>query len=94
MIRIEIRRSGKWTDDAADEFEYLSKCAQWKELQAVVVDYKQVGGDSGGCGGGLVPVVELVDSSAGEDLNIGRELIRLGHAREARIVTKEDGGDD
>ena len=63
----------KWSDEAADDFERLTHCAQWKELQAEIVDNKEVKGH-------LVPVVELVDTSGEEDVNIGHQMVRLGHA--------------
>ncbi len=72
---------GKWSDDAADDFERLSRCAQWKELQAVVVDHRRTSAPTA-ASAALVPMLQLVDTSGSEDVNIGMELVRLGHARE------------
>eukprot|EP00095_Tigriopus_kingsejongensis_P000961 maker-scaffold83_size396513-snap-gene-1.19 protein:Tk00961 transcript:maker-scaffold83_size396513-snap-gene-1.19-mRNA-1 annotation:"tudor and kh domain-containing protein" len=63
-----------WSDEAADDFERLTRCAQWKEMLAEVTDYKTV--DSH-----LVPLVHLVDTSEEEDIVIAQELVRLGHAQ-------------
>ncbi|TRY76853.1 hypothetical protein TCAL_03528 [Tigriopus californicus] len=63
-----------WSPEASDDFERLTRCAQWKEVLAEIVDYKTVQSQ-------LVPWVQLVDTSGDEDLNIGDEMVRLGHAR-------------
>jgi len=67
---------GKWSSEASDVFERLVKCAQWVELQADIVDYKQAEGKP------LVPAVVLTDSSSGDVVvDVAEELIKLGHAQ-------------
>ncbi|XP_074927193.1 tudor and KH domain-containing protein isoform X2 [Chelonoidis abingdonii] len=63
----------QWEEDALDEFDRLTCCAEWKPLLAKISSYVQ----SGAC---TWPRIQLYDTSDGQSLNIGEELVRLGHA--------------
>nr|XP_023962778.1 tudor and KH domain-containing protein isoform X4 [Chrysemys picta bellii]XP_023962779.1 tudor and KH domain-containing protein isoform X4 [Chrysemys picta bellii] len=63
----------QWEEDALDEFDRLTCCAEWKPLLAKISSYVQ----SGVC---TWPRIQLYDTSHGQSLDIGEELVRLGHA--------------
>ena len=76
---------GEWSTDAADDFEKLTHAAQWRPLLARIVSYKskvQPDHDDVDPSGQLIPCLELIDteSSSEEDINIGDELVKRGHA--------------
>nr|XP_014427154.2 tudor and KH domain-containing protein [Pelodiscus sinensis] len=64
---------GQWEEAALDEFDRLTRCAEWKPLLAKISSYVQ----SGVC---TWPRIWLYDTSGGQSLDIGEELVRLGHA--------------
>uniref|UniRef100_A0A8C8RS86 Tudor and KH domain containing n=1 Tax=Pelusios castaneus TaxID=367368 RepID=A0A8C8RS86_9SAUR len=72
----------QWEEKALDEFDRLTCCALWKPLLARISSYVQ----SGVC---TWPRIQLYDTSHGQSLDIGEELIRLGHA--VRCPQEEDG---
>ncbi|XP_065276411.1 tudor and KH domain-containing protein [Emys orbicularis] len=72
----------QWEEDALDEFDRLTCCAEWKPLLAKISSYIQ----SGVC---TWPRIQLYDTSHGQSLDIGGELVRLGHA--VRCPQEEDG---
>ncbi|KAG6929330.1 tudor and KH domain containing, partial [Chelydra serpentina] len=72
----------QWEEDALDEFDRLTSCAEWKPLLAKISSYVQ----SGVC---TWPRIQLYDTSPGQSLDIGEELVRLGHA--VRCPQEEDG---
>ena len=61
----------EWSPAACDQFEALTFCAMWKVVWAKVMEYKASG----------VPCVALMDTTqAGEDRDIGQEMVRQGFA--------------
>ncbi|KAM6897192.1 tudor and KH domain-containing protein [Xenentodon cancila] len=69
-----VRPKGEaWSEEALDEFERLTYCASWRPLQAKVCSYSHSEASSS-------PTVKLYDNNEGQVLDIGEELIRLGHA--------------
>ncbi|KAM9817671.1 tudor and KH domain-containing protein [Neosynchiropus ocellatus] len=69
-----VRPKGEaWTEDALDDFEALTHCANWRPLQAKLCSYSHSDISSW-------PSVKLYDNSDGTVIDIGEELIRLGHA--------------
>ncbi|XP_024153912.1 tudor and KH domain-containing protein isoform X2 [Oryzias melastigma] len=62
-----------WTEEALDVFEQLTHCASWRPLQAKLCSYSHSEISSW-------PSVQLYDNSDGQAVDIGEELIRLGHA--------------
>ncbi|XP_028264007.1 tudor and KH domain-containing protein isoform X2 [Parambassis ranga] len=69
-----VRPKGElWTEAALDEFERLTHCALWRPLQAKLCSYSHSDISSW-------PSVKLFDNSEGKTVDIGEELIRLGHA--------------
>ncbi|XP_038624751.1 tudor and KH domain-containing protein [Tachyglossus aculeatus] len=64
---------GQWEEAALDEFERLTHCADWKPLVARISSYVQAGTTTW-------PTVHLFDASEGQNLDIGLELVRRGHA--------------
>ncbi|XP_036936776.1 tudor and KH domain-containing protein isoform X2 [Acanthopagrus latus] len=69
-----VRPKGEvWTEAALDEFERLTYCASWRPLQAKLCSYSHSEISSW-------PSVRLCDTSEGKMVDIGEELIRLGHA--------------
>ncbi|XP_035169843.1 LOW QUALITY PROTEIN: tudor and KH domain-containing protein, partial [Oxyura jamaicensis] len=78
----------QWAEAALDAFERLTHCARWKPLQARVCSY-------GRRGPRTWPRVSLRD----EDLDVGAELVRLGHAaarpwEEEEEEEEEEAGDE
>uniref|UniRef100_A0A8C1ZHH4 Tudor and KH domain containing n=1 Tax=Cyprinus carpio TaxID=7962 RepID=A0A8C1ZHH4_CYPCA len=69
-----------WTEAALDDFERMTYCAEWKPLLAKLYSYSHSEISSW-------PSVKLYDNSQGKALDLGKELIRLGHA-----VSCEDEG--
>ncbi|KAF5907386.1 tudor and KH domain-containing protein isoform X1 [Clarias magur] len=62
-----------WTEDSLDDFERMTYCAQWKPLLAKLCSYSHTEMSSW-------PSVKLYDNSQGKAVDLGEELIRLGHA--------------
>ncbi|XP_034165539.1 tudor and KH domain-containing protein isoform X2 [Pangasianodon hypophthalmus] len=70
----EVHPAGDfWTEDALDDFERMTYCAQWKPLLAKLCSYSHTEMSSW-------PSVKLYDNSQGKAVDLGEELIRLGHA--------------
>lgn len=69
-----VRSKGEvWTEAALDEFEQLTYCASWRPLQAKLCSYSHSDMSSW-------PSVKLYDTRDGKTIDVGDELIRLGHA--------------
>ncbi|XP_042747697.1 tudor and KH domain-containing protein isoform X1 [Lagopus leucura] len=75
----------QWDEAALDAFECLTCCAQWKPLVAKISSYTQ----AGLC---TWPRITLFDVRHGESLDIGAELVRLGHAALQPHKEEEAGG--
>ncbi|KAK0155698.1 Tudor and KH domain-containing protein [Merluccius polli] len=71
-------RNEAWTDAALDDFDKLTYCAEWRPLRAKLCSYSH----SEVC---TWPSIKLYDNSQAVDL--GEELVRLGHA-----VSCQDSG--
>lgn len=65
----------QWEEEALDEFDRLTHCADWKPLVAKISSYVQTGISTW-------PKIYLYDTSSGEKLDIGLELVRKGYAVE------------
>uniref|UniRef100_H3CBW0 Tudor and KH domain containing n=1 Tax=Tetraodon nigroviridis TaxID=99883 RepID=H3CBW0_TETNG len=77
-----VRPSGaEWTEAALDDFDRLTYCASWKPLLAKLCSYSHSEVSSW-------PSVKLYDNSGGKEIDIGEELIRLGHAVSFQEVVK------
>ncbi|XP_077628677.1 tudor and KH domain-containing protein [Crocuta crocuta] len=71
-----IAPSGEqWEEEALDEFDRLTYCADWKPLVAKISSYVQTGISTW-------PKIYLYDTSNGKKLDIGLELVRKGYAVE------------
>ncbi|KAF5916223.1 hypothetical protein HPG69_010582 [Diceros bicornis minor] len=71
-----IAPSGEqWEEEALDEFDRLTHCADWKPLVAKISSYVQAGIATW-------PKIYLYDTSNGKKLDIGLELVRKGYAVE------------
>lgn len=69
-----VRPAGEvWTEAALDDFERVTYCAEWKPLLAKLCSYSHSEMSSW-------PSVKLYDNSEGKALDLGKELICLGHA--------------
>ncbi|XP_005414609.1 PREDICTED: tudor and KH domain-containing protein isoform X4 [Chinchilla lanigera] len=80
-----IAPSGEqWEEEALDEFDRLTYCADWKPLVAKISSYVQTGISTW-------PKVYLYDTSSGKKLDIGLELVRKGYAVELPEDTEENG---
>ncbi|XP_015135505.2 LOW QUALITY PROTEIN: tudor and KH domain-containing protein isoform X1 [Gallus gallus] len=75
----------QWDEAALDAFERLTYCAQWKPLVAKISSYTQ----AGLC---TWPRIALFDVHHGESLDIGAELVRLGHAALQPHEEEKEGG--
>ncbi|XP_041819344.1 tudor and KH domain-containing protein isoform X1 [Chelmon rostratus] len=84
-----VRPKGEvWTEAALDEFEQLTYCASWRPLQAKLCSYSHSEISSW-------PSVKLYDNSDGKAVDIGEELIRLGHAVSFQeVVNRRTEGDN
>ncbi|XP_008826421.1 tudor and KH domain-containing protein isoform X2 [Nannospalax galili] len=72
----QIAPSGEqWEEEALDEFDRLTHCADWKPLVAKISSYVQTGISTW-------PKIYLYDTSNGKKLDIGLELVRKGYAIE------------
>ncbi|XP_027717278.1 tudor and KH domain-containing protein-like isoform X1 [Vombatus ursinus] len=65
----------QWEEEALDEFDRLTHCAEWKPLVAKISSYVQTGISTW-------PEIHLYDTSNGQNLDIGLELVRQGYALE------------
>ncbi|XP_069734554.1 tudor and KH domain-containing protein [Phaenicophaeus curvirostris] len=63
----------EWDEAALEAFARLTHCAAWQPLLARISSYAAAGI-------GTRPNVWLYDTLAGESLDVGAELVRLGHA--------------
>ncbi|XP_076616613.1 tudor and KH domain-containing protein isoform X1 [Chaetodon auriga] len=84
-----VRPKGEaWTEAALDDFEQLTYCASWRPLQAKLCSYSHSEMSSW-------PSVKLYDNSEGKTVDIGEELIRLGHAVSFQeVVNRRTEGDN
>ncbi|KAI1896679.1 hypothetical protein AGOR_G00097240 [Albula goreensis] len=79
-----VRPAGEtWTEEALNDFDQLTYCAQWKPLLAKLCSYSHSEISSW-------PSVQLYDNGHSKALDLGEELIRLGHA--VRCQDSGDGG--
>ncbi|XP_040596668.1 tudor and KH domain-containing protein-like isoform X1 [Mesocricetus auratus] len=74
----------QWEEEALDEFERLTACGAWKPLVA------KFSGDVHN-GKSTWPEIYLYDTSNGQELDIGLELVRKGYAVELPEDVEEDG---
>uniref|UniRef100_A0A0G2JFB2 Tudor and KH domain-containing protein n=1 Tax=Mus musculus TaxID=10090 RepID=A0A0G2JFB2_MOUSE len=65
----------EWEEEALDEFDRLTHCADWKPLVAKISSYVQTGISTW-------PKIYLYDTSDEKKLDIGLELVRKGYAVE------------
>nr|KAF6398200.1 tudor and KH domain containing [Rousettus aegyptiacus] len=65
----------QWEEEALDEFDRLTHCAEWKPLVAKISSYVQTGISTW-------PKIYLYSTSSGKKLDIGLELVRKGYAVE------------
>ncbi|XP_068610640.1 tudor and KH domain-containing protein [Brachionichthys hirsutus] len=83
-----VRPKGEaWSEAALDEFDQLTYCALWRPLRAKLCSYSH----SDVCSW---PSVKLYDSSEGKTVDIGEELVRLGHAVSFQESVKGKTGDE
>ncbi|XP_040854461.1 tudor and KH domain-containing protein isoform X2 [Ochotona curzoniae] len=74
---------GEWEEEALDEFDRLTYCAEWKPLVAKISSYVQSGTDT-------LPKIYLYDTSLGMDVDIGYQLVCKGYAVELPEDREED----
>uniref|UniRef100_A0A8D1YVX1 Tudor and KH domain-containing protein n=1 Tax=Sus scrofa TaxID=9823 RepID=A0A8D1YVX1_PIG len=74
----------QWEEEALDEFDRLTHCANWKPLVAKISSYVQSGVSTW-------PQIYLYDTSNGKKLDIGLELVRKGYAIELPEDMEENG---
>lgn len=72
----------EWSEVALDDFDRLTHSARWRPLQAKLCSYSHSDSSSW-------PSVKLYDIIQGKTVDIGEELIRLGHA--VRFQEAENG---
>lgn len=86
-------KEGDWTFEACDSFDELTHLAQWKKLRAHVNGYRER--DTSPYGrvkreGSPIPGVDLYDVNNSEDIDIGLELVKQGHA----VFEETNGADE
>ncbi|XP_012945877.1 tudor and KH domain-containing protein [Aplysia californica] len=74
--------SCEWEEGTVSVFEDLSQCARWKTLHARVVSHATRGQ--------LLPLIELLDCSGEQTVNIGQELVRRGLAQRSQVSQSQD----
>ncbi|KAJ7987823.1 hypothetical protein DPEC_G00330510 [Dallia pectoralis] len=62
-----------WSDEALDDFDRLTSVAEWRPLLAKLCSYSHSEISSW-------PSVQLYDNKDGKTVDLGEELVRLGHA--------------
>ncbi|XP_056153157.1 tudor and KH domain-containing protein [Lampris incognitus] len=84
-----VKSAGEtWSEAALDEFERMTYCAEWRPLLAKLCSYSHSEVSSW-------PSVKLYDNLDGKALDLGEELIRLGHAVSCHDMENERGaGED
>ncbi|XP_068161004.1 tudor and KH domain-containing protein isoform X2 [Antennarius striatus] len=81
-----VRPKGEvWSEAALDDFEQMTHCASWRPLQAKLCSYSHSDVSSW-------PSVKLYDNTDGKIVDIGAELVRLGHADCVQESVKEKTG--
>ncbi|KAJ7307254.1 hypothetical protein JRQ81_009251 [Phrynocephalus forsythii] len=63
----------QWEEAALDAFDRLTHCAEWKPVVAKISSYVP-------SGNGTWPHVRLYNITDGQSVDVGEELVRLGHA--------------
>lgn len=74
----------EWSDEATDLFESLVYCAQWKVIMARTIDVEHMETSEH-------PLLELVDTSVEQDINIGEKLVQAGFAMRTNIEKEPEG---
>ncbi|XP_066522670.1 tudor and KH domain-containing protein isoform X2 [Hoplias malabaricus] len=69
-----------WTEEALDDFDRMTFCAEWKPLLAKLCSYSHSEMSSW-------PSVKLYENRQGKIVDLGEELINLGHA----VSCQDDG---
>ncbi|XP_071779022.1 tudor and KH domain-containing protein isoform X2 [Centroberyx gerrardi] len=83
-----VRPAGEvWTEAALDDFDRLTYCAEWRPLLAKLCSYSHSEISSW-------PSVKLYDNNEGKAVDLGEELIRLGHAVGCQDVVNGRGDGD
>ncbi|XP_077776984.1 tudor and KH domain-containing protein isoform X2 [Podarcis muralis] len=72
-----------WSEAALDEFDRLTHCAKWKPVLAKISSYLPAGSSTW-------PHVRLYNTTSGQDIDVGAELVRLGYA--VQCLQDGDGG--
>ncbi|NXN06503.1 TDRKH protein, partial [Indicator maculatus] len=73
----------EWEEVALDTFDQLTHCALWKPLVAKISSYAH-------SRQGTWPNIHLYDPQDGQNLDIGAELVRLGHAVPVPCAQEEE----
>ncbi|KAH9518872.1 hypothetical protein Btru_008505 [Bulinus truncatus] len=68
---------GKWSEEAIVAFENMTYCAQWKVLSAQTIKYEANSQET------LMPSIRLKDTNKGYEIDIAKELTKLGFAMES-----------
>lgn len=80
-------KDDSWSEAALDDFDRLTHCALWRPLQAKLCSYSHSEISSW-------PSVKLYDCTEGKTVDIGEELIRLGHASSFNEMNGKVPGDN
>uniref|UniRef100_A0AAV2LGG2 Tudor domain-containing protein n=1 Tax=Knipowitschia caucasica TaxID=637954 RepID=A0AAV2LGG2_KNICA len=80
-------KGDSWSEEALDDFDRLTHCALWRPLQAKVCSYSHSEVSSW-------PSVKLYDCSEGKTVDIGEELVRLGHGTSFNEMNGKIQGDN
>ena len=75
---LPLYRGNDWTSEAIDDFESLTHTAQWKPLLAKVIKFKEI--ENTEIKAKSLACLTLVDTNSKEDINVGDELVKKGHA--------------
>lgn len=79
LENVKPRHSNAWNEEAVELFKQLTYCAQWKRVMMKIID--EVIDIT------PVKVVELVDTSSVNDVNIASELMQQGFAERNNSTT-------
>uniref|UniRef100_A0A8C6T5S0 Tudor and KH domain containing n=1 Tax=Neogobius melanostomus TaxID=47308 RepID=A0A8C6T5S0_9GOBI len=80
-------KGDSWSELALDDFDRLTHCALWRPLQAKLCSYSHSEISSW-------PSVKLYDCTEGKTVDIGEELVQLGHASSFNEMNGKIPGDN
>jgi len=73
LANIQPESGSSWSNESTDLFCKLTHFAMWKPICAKILNFNEIFDE--------IPIVELLDTNSGVDINIGAELVQRGLAK-------------